>query len=468
MSYVVRISLTAAIGGFLFGYDTAVIAGAIGFLQQKFQLTTTLVGWAVSCALLGCMGGSLIAGPLGDQYGRKKALVVAAILFFVSALGSAFANSLTIFCIARIVGGLGVGMASILAPMYIAEISPADKRGKLVTLNQLGIVVGILVVYFVNALIAGLVNDLWNIEYGWRWMFGSEAMPALAFLVGLYFAPESPRWLVKNKHYDKASKTLHRIYTRTETVLAELSSIKNSLSEKKHSSWSEIVERPHSRALSIGVCLAVLSQITGINAIMYYAPEIFKQSGSSTSSALYQTVAIGLINLVFTFVAIKHVDKVGRRRLLLVGASLMAASLGLVAFCFSATELNSYFVLSFILLFIASFAMSFGPVTWVVIAEIFPNHIRAKAMSASILSLWVGVFVVSQGFPIMLESLGASSTFYFFMAMSCIAFIFVYKYVPETKEKSLEEIELFWLQNFNGTKVQTTKPQKVMNRNESL
>lgn len=444
MSYVLRVTIVAALGGFLFGYDTAVIAGAIGFLTDKFQLTAELTGWAVSCALIGCMVGSFAAGPISDRIGRKYGLLLAAFLFFVSALGSAVPINLFWFCVARIVGGVGVGMASILSPMYIAEVAPAKDRGRLVTLNQLGIVVGILIVYFVNALIANPDNEIWNIQYGWRWMFASEAFPALLFIIGILFIPESPRWLVKKEFYDRASKTLHRIYKKTDVVLEEMSRIKKSITGANDVPWRSVFSQKYSYPLTIGIVLAVLSQVTGINAIMYYAPEIFKQSGLSSSAALYQTVAIGFINLIFTFVAIKFVDSIGRRLLLLIGATLMTFSLGLVGYAFQTPGFNGMLLLLFILCFIASFAMSFGPLTWVITAEIFPNQLRGKAMSISIFSLWIGVFLVSQAFPVIVTKFGTASTFYLFSSFSFLSLIFVYKYIPETKGRSLEEVESFW------------------------
>ncbi len=441
-SFIYKITIVAAVGGLLFGYDTAVIAGAIGFLQIKFELSSAMMGWVASCALIGCMIGTTFAGSLSDKIGRKKVLKFSAFLFAISAIGTAIPESLTTFVIFRMIGGVGIGIASMLAPMYITESAPADIRGRLVSINQLGIVTGILLIYFVNAFIAGLHDEAWNVSTGWRWMFGSGIIPSIVFIVLLIFVPESPRWLAKVNQWDKAKEILEKI-NGVEKAQLELKEIREALmaeTAKAPSVFSEKLRQP----LIIGIILAIFSQITGINAIMYYAPEIFKSTGSGSDSSMMQTVLVGIINLIATLVAIKYVDKLGRKVLLLVGSAGMFVCLAIVggAFYFGMQEGN--IVLISILAYITFFGISLGPLTFVVIAEIFPNQTRGKAMSICIFALWTSVFLVSQLFPILLESIGSAFTFWIFMLMALFSFIFVWKYLPETKGKTLEEIEKSW------------------------
>lgn len=446
MSFVFKVTTVAALGGLLFGYDTAVIAGAIGFLEQKFTLSAAMKGWAASCALLGCVIGAVLAGPASDRFGRKKVMIWSAVCFALSAIGSATPESLDFFVAARILGGIGVGASSILSPLYIAEISPAAHRGRLVTLYQLGIVSGILLVYFVNSQIAGLFSETWNIESGWRWMLGSETLPAVLFFLMLFTVPESPRWLAQRGQEEESLKVLTRLNSGQDSqaqAAKELemieATIKKEQSEKV--SFARLLQKGTRWALFVGITLAVFSQITGINAIMYYAPEIFKNAGSDSSSALMQTVVVGAVNLTFTFAAIKYIDLWGRRALLLVGSIGMAISLSIVGLAFQFGWTHPLALLLPILTYIACFAMSFGPVTWVVISEIFPGVVRGRAMSVAIVALWLSVFAVSQTFPMMLESFGSAQTFWAYMLMSVAALIFIIKAVPETKGRSLEQIE---------------------------
>lgn len=441
--FVYKITLVAAVGGLLFGYDTAVIAGAIGFLQIKFDLSPSMVGWVASCALIGCIFGALFAGALSDWVGRKKVLILSAILFGISSLGIAVPSDLNWFVFFRIIGGLGIGIASMLAPMYITEIAPADKRGRLVSINQLGIVTGILLIYFVNAEIAGLYDESWNVETGWRWMFGSGIFPSVIFLVLLFFVPESPRWLAKQGRNEEALVILTKINGPEQAAL-ELIEINQGIFAESVS-FMEIFKPGIRKALIVGVILAMFSQITGINAIMYYAPEIFKSTGDGSDSALLQTILVGVVNFLFTIVAIKYVDKVGRKGLLLAGSAGMTICLALIGGAFFLDLAKGYLVLISILAYIAFFALSLGPLTFVVIAEIFPNRTRGLAMSVCVFALWVFVFIVSQCFPILLEAIGNAYTFWIFMLMSLGAFIFVWKFIPETKEKTLEEMEQLWL-----------------------
>lgn len=440
--FVYKITLVAAVGGLLFGYDTAVIAGAIGFLQEKYQLSSAMMGWIASCALIGCILGVMFAGSLSDKIGRKKVLILSAVLFAVSSIGTAMPPDLNWFVVSRIIGGLGIGIASMLAPMYITEIAPADIRGRLVSINQLGVVTGILLIYFVNAGIASLYDEAWNVAVGWRWMFGSGLLPSVIFLFLLTFVPESPRWLAKQGRTDEALLILTKL-NGTEKAKVELAEI-NLAIKTESGSFSEIFKPGLRKALVIGVVLSMFSQITGINAIMYYAPEIFKSTGDGSSSALLQTILVGVVNLLFTIVAIKYVDRLGRKGLLLAGSLGMAVCLAIIGAAFYFGLAKGYLVLISILAYIAFFAVSLGPLTFVVIAEIFPNRTRGRAMSISMFSLWLSVFIVSQSFPMLLDSIGSAFTFWIFMLMSVFTFLFVWKVVPETKGKTLEEIEKSW------------------------
>ncbi len=442
-SYVYKATVVAAVGGLLFGYDTAVVAGAIGFIEKLYDLSPTMKGWIASCALIGCVIGAMFAGTLSDKIGRKKMLVLSGLMFAVSSLGIAIPLSLTWFVAFRLIGGIGIGVASMLAPMYIAEIAPAEIRGRLVSVNQLGIVTGILLIYFVNATIAGWHNEAWNIAIGWRYMFGSGVIPSVIFLIMLIFVPESPRWLASKERWDEANVILTKINGK-QKAQQELSEIKETLNIE-HGTFSEIFKPGIRKALLIGVVLCIFSQVTGINAIMYYAPEIFKSTGDATSSALMQTVLVGIINVLFTLVAIKYVDNWGRRALLLAGTAGMAVCLTIVGAAFHFDMAKGYLVLIAILAYIAFFAVSLGPLAFVVIAEIFSNRNRGKAMSVSIFFLWISVYVVSQSFPMLLSSIGSDYTFWIYMVMAILAFFFVLKLVPETKGKSLEEIEKYWM-----------------------
>ena len=442
MKFVYMVSIVAAIGGLLFGYDTAVIAGAIGSLQTKFDLSPALTGWAASSAIWGCVVGAIFAGIISDYFGRKKVLMATAVLFAISAIGSAIPDTLTQFVIARFIGGIGVGAASMLSPMYISEIAPAKIRGRLVTLYQLAIVLGINLIYFANLKIATSGTEAWNIDTGWRLMLGSEVIPAVLFFIMLFFVPESPRWLASKGKNDEALSILEKLNGK-ETTASIYSEIQSSLNEEK-GKIGDLFKAGARTAIIVGMFLALFSQITGINAIIYYAPEIFKNAGFGTDSAMFQTVIIGITNTIFTFVAIKFIDKVGRRTLLLWGISGMILCLGGVGTMFY-LELNSGpWLLLFILGFIASFASSLGPIPWVIISEIFPTKVRGAAMSIAILMLWLGVVLITQLTPVLLEGIGGAFTFWVFMVNAIILLLFTYQFIPETKEKSLEEIEQIW------------------------
>ncbi len=442
MKFIYQCTLVAALGGLLFGYDTAVVAGAIGFIEEKYHLSPAMTGWTASCALIGCMIGAMVAGVLSDKLGRRKVLMISAWAFAISSLGILIPLDLTSFIIFRMIGGIGIGIASILSPMYISEIAPANIRGRLISIYQLGIVIGILLIYFVNAAIAGLHDHSWNVESGWRWMFGSGLLPSLFFIILLLRAPESPRWLAAQNNWTAAEDILRKVNGDAKAS-EEMDAIRQSLNQKQ-GTVGELL-RPGLRiALIIGIFLSIFSQLTGINVIMYYAPEIFKATGDGSSSALTQTVWVGAINTLMTLVAIKYVDHLGRKKLLLIGSAGMAICLAMVGLAFYHQAMTGYWVLAGILLYISFFAISLGPLTFVVVAEIFPNHIRGRAMGVAIFFLWLSVYIVSQTFPMLLKTIGSAYTFWIYMVMSVLAFLFIWRMVPETKGKSLEEIQDMW------------------------
>ncbi|HMK39477.1 MAG TPA: sugar porter family MFS transporter [Bacteroidota bacterium] len=445
--YVAMLSAVAALGGLLFGYDTAVIAGAIGFLRSHFSLDAASTGWAASSALLGCLIGAGIAGLTADRLGRKKALLLAAVLYTVSGVWSAIPSTIAEFSCARILGGIGIGTASVVCPLYIAEIAPAGRRGRLVTFNQLAIVIGILVVYFVNYFIAGLGDAAWNERTGWRWMFGSAAAPAAVFFFLTLLIPESPRWLLQRGRREEAQRTLERVGGGPGAE-GELRAISDALADEPVSS-AGLLKGGLRKALVIAAGLAILQQVTGINVFMYYTPEIFKQLGSGTDTALLETISVGGMNLLFTLVALRVVDRFGRKPLMIIGASGMAlahAGLGLAAY----NNLLGAWVLILVLGFIAFFAMSLGPVVWLIIAEVFPTRVRGRGMAIATLLLWGTNYIVSQTFPMLNEHPWLVATFRhafpFMLYGSLCAFtvLFVSIVVPETRGKSLEEIEKLW------------------------
>jgi len=458
--YLTLIVLVATLGGLLFGYDTAVIAGAIGFLQTHFELSGAGKGWAASSALVGCMFGVALAGPLSDRFGRRSVLMLSAVLFLVSAIGTAVPRTLEAFTIFRFVGGLGVGAASMTSPMYIAEISPARIRGRMVSVNQFAIVTGMLVVYFVNYFItvygqgvdrqAGMEATAagWNVHYGWRWMFASESVPAALLLLLLFFVPESPRWLTKQGRTDRARAILARVDSPAHAE-REIDEIRTALVAEPVS-LGQLLGAEVRAVLGIGVVLAILQQVTGINVFLYYAPEIFKAvAGSGVDAAMLQTVVVGAVNLGFTVLAIWLVDRLGRKPLMIIGAAGMGVSLAAIGIAAWLDQLAAW-VLGFILGYTACFALSVGPVTWVILSEIFPTRIRGRAMAVAAFWLWAANLVVSQTFPMMDENQWLVDRFnhgfpFFVYAAFCVVLVaFVAAAVPETKGKSLEEIEQWW------------------------
>ena len=445
--YVTLVSVVAALGGLLFGYDTGVINGAIGPLKEHFSFTPIEEGWAAGSALLGCALGAALAGVLSDRTGRKRVLIVSAVLFFISAVGTALPRDVATFVVFRILGGIGVGAASISSPMYIAEISPARIRGRMVSVNQFAIVTGFLVVYFVNYFIALQGDEVWNREVGWRWMFGSEAVPAFLLFVLLFFVPESPRYLVKAGREKEALRVLTAV-DGEEAARRELAEISEAIAHES-GSLAQLF-RPGMRiVLAIGVVLAVLQQVTGINVFLYFGTEIFKKMGSETDAALLQTVVVGAVNLTFTVIAIWTVDRLGRRPLMIVGA----AGMGLCLFAMGAAayvQKTDVWLLAFILGYIGCFALSVGPVTWVILSEIFPTRIRGRAMAIATVCLWVANYVVTQTFTMMegssflVEHFHHAFPFRLYGLLCVVLVFFVLLFVPETKGRSLEEIERMW------------------------
>jgi len=530
LSYVWLLTVVAALGGLLFGFDTAIISGAIGFLTSCFDLDPAFEkGWAAASVLLGCAAGAGIAGFLSDRLGRKRMLMLAGLLFFASALGTALPQSVWVFVVFRIMAGVAIGAASISSPMYIAEVSPARMRGKMVSVNQFAIVSGIVIAYFVNYFIAAygsafdrglatehigapgmpltakaaeafilrvgheidrqavddfLFNRLrafagsrdeanreaildflaghditvekllwrwgyrpWNVDNGWRWMFGFAVLPAVLLLGLLLLVPESPRWLTKQGRPDQAEAILTRI-GGPDVAEVELAAIRQAIAEES-GSLVQLFQPGMRTALVIGIVLAVLQQVTGINVFLYFAPEIFKKMGSGVDAALLQQVVVGAVNVAFTVVAIRTVDLWGRKPLMLAGSAGMGLTLlGMAAAAY--WKQTDVWVLPFILGYIACFALSVGPVTWVILSEIFPTRIRGRAMAIATVCLWLADFVVTQTFPMMDENewlIGAYNRAFPFLlyAEFCgLSVLFVSRCVPETKGKSLEEIERSW------------------------
>ncbi len=442
MRYVTLVSIAAALGGLLFGFDTAVVSGAVGFMQDRFGLSDLQVGWAVSSLIIGCIVGAALSGTLSDRLGRKKVLIAAALLFVVGSIGSAIPDTFAGYVIARMIGGVGIGITSTLSPLYNAEIAPAKYRGRLVALNQFAIVSGIFLTYFVNSGIAGYGDDAWDISTAWRWMFGVGAIPGIVYMLLLLLVPESPRWLIKQGRAEEALPILLRIHGE-EAAKKEVLEIKESFREER-TPFRELFKPGLRFALFVGVGIAVLQQITGINAILYYAPEILKETGAGTNAALVQTILVGFINFVFTILSIWLIDKAGRKALLLIGTSAMTISLALIGLAFRTGHSSGPLVLILILVYVAAFAISLGPVVWVLLSEIFPNRVRGRATAVASMALWAADYLVSQSFPPLLKSAGPAATYWIFGALSLLTVLFTVRFVPETKGKSLEEIEKLW------------------------
>jgi SP family sugar porter-like MFS transporter len=451
MRYIWLVTLVSAMGGLLFGYDWVVIGGAKPFYEKFFGLTTpSQIGWAMSSALVGCLIGALISGALSDRFGRKKLLILAASLFTITGILTALAPDFTFFVVNRLLGGVAIGLASNLSPMYIAEISPAAVRGKFVSVNQLTIVIGILAAQLTNWLIARPVPagataaDIlasWNGQTGWRWMFGAEAVPAFLFFLLMFLVPESPRWLVKNGRGEAAEGVLRRVGGPGFAAEA-LADIRATLDagEIGRVRFRDLLEPGLVRVLVIGVVLAVYQQWCGINVIFYYAQEIFTAAGYGVSGVLFNIVVTGAVNLVFTLVAIRLVDRRGRRPLMLAGAAGLAVVFGLIGAGY-AIHSRGLHILVLVVTAMALYALSLAPVTWVLLSEIFPNRIRGAAMSVSTFALWSACFVLTYTFPLLNKGLGPAGTFWIYAAISVFGFLFIKSRVRETKGKTLEQIE---------------------------
>jgi sugar porter (SP) family MFS transporter len=432
--YIIGISFISALGGYLFGFDFAVISGALPFLRTQFALDPVWEGFLTGSLALGCIVGCLIAGKLADRYGRKPGLMVAALIFAVSSIGIAFSQTLTYFIVLRFAAGIGVGMASMLCPMYIAEVSPAEVRGRNVAINQLTVVIGILVTNLVNYFLADHGHD------AWRWMFGLGAVPSAVFLIGVTWLPESPRWLMKSGQVAKAQQVLNKIGS-IDFVDSTMKAIEKSLAgSTAKQSYKMVFDKAVRPAVVVGITLAVFQQFCGINVVFNYTSTIFESVGANLNRQLFETVSIGIVNLVFTLLAMWQVDKLGRRPLMLAG------SLGLsVLYIVLAVALQNHFpaglVSILVLLAISTYAMSLAPVTWVLISEIFPNKIRGVASSVAIVSLWGAYFILVFTFPILAKKLGTYGPFYLYAGICFLGFLFVKARVKETKGQTLEELE---------------------------
>lgn len=459
LKYVSFLAIVAALGGFLFGYDTAVISGTVTQVSQQFQLTSMQSGWYVGCALLGSIIGVLFAGKLSDNMGRKKTMILSAILFTISAFGCAVSSNFNQLVIYRIVGGVGIGVVSIVSPLYISEISPSTHRGRMVILYQLAITIGFLGAYLMNYYLQGVSNDfhssfgLWTKVLGtevWRGMLGAEVIPALLFFVVIFFIPESPRWLIVRGKDELATKTFSKIYNSPPVVHQQISETKKVLQSEEKSDWRLLFSPGIFRAVLIGSAIAILGQFMGVNAVLYYGPSIFESSGLSSGDSLFYQSLIGLVNMGTTVLALLIIDKVGRKKLVYVGVSGMILSLLLIGFFFlkgDALGLSSLFLLTFFLLYIFFTAGSISAVIFVFLSEMYPTKIRGLAMSIAGFSLWIGTFLISQLTPWFLEVIKPAGTFFLF-ALMCIPYmVIVKKLMPETAGKSLEEIESFWKKN---------------------
>jgi sugar porter (SP) family MFS transporter len=451
LRYVWTVSLVAAMGGLLFGYDWVVIGGAKPFFEPFFQLTSEQSrGWANSCALLGCLAGALFTGGISDKLGRKRLLTIAAFLFVLSSILTGCSGSFSMFVLWRICGGVAIGMASALSPMYIAEVAPAHARGRLVAMNQFTIVIGVLAAQVVNWQIAEPTPDgataefiraSWNGQAGWRWMFIAVAVPALLFLAGSLAIPESPRWLVKNGRADAARRVLARI-GGSQYAENEIRGIQHTLAaeEIQQVHFGALLKPGLLKILVTGVVLAVLQQWSGINVIFNYAEEIFRLAGYGVSSILFNIVITGVVNLLFTIIAIQTVDRFGRRALMLVGCAGIGIFPILIG-CSYFFHWSGLLVVTFVLATIACYAFSLAPVTWVLLSEIFPNRIRGAAVSVAVSALWIACFLLTYTFPLLNGILGASGTFWLYAAICMAGVAFILLRVPETKGKSLEAIE---------------------------
>ena len=465
MLYVIFLAAVAALGGFLFGYDTAVISGTIGSVSAQFGLNDVNTGWYVGCALVGSIIGVAMAGKLSDYFGRKGVLIFSAILFTGSGIGCMLSGSISDLVLYRIMGGIGIGVASVISPLYISEISVARYRGTLVSLYQLAITVGFMGAYLVNYWISeyavhmkalGIVGGFWGkyvVTETWRGMLGAESLPAIMFFIILFFIPESPRWLVLKSKETSALKTLKRIYG-SEAANEQVSDLKNLVQSEEKSDWKILFQPGFRVALFIGVSLAILGQFMGVNAVLYYGPTIFEQTGLSAGDSLFYQVIVGLVNFGSTVLAMAVIDKIGRKKLVYYGVSGMIVSLILIGFYFTVNKVSNVVppitLLILILVYIFSCAISICVVIWVLLSEMYPAKVRGLAMSAAGFSLWIGTFLIGQLTPWLITTLSPAGVFWLFGVM-CLPYLYItWKLVPETTGKSLEDIERMWLTKEKG------------------
>ena len=459
IGYVAFISVVSALGGLLFGYDTAVISGTVSQVTAQFQLTTLMSGWFVGCALIGSIIGVAFGGALSDRFGRKKTMVLSAILFTVSGFGCALSNSFYQLVVWRMIGGAGIGIVSIVCPLYISEISPALHRGRLVSLYQLAVTIGFLAAYLMNYFLLNIsvgyvssspiLQNVFGTEI-WRGMLGFESLPALLFLVVIFFIPESPRWLIVRNRENEAVNVFSKIYNEKQDVAFQVSETKGMLLNQEKSDWKMLFQPGIRKAVIIGCAIAILGQFMGVNAVLYYGPSIFEQSGLSSGDSLFYQSLIGVINMLTTVLALLIIDKVGRKKLVYFGVTGMILSLILIGIYFINAEalgLTSIFLLVCFLAYIFFCAISISAVIFVFLSEMYPTKIRGLAMSVAGFSLWIGTYLIGQLTPWMLETLAPAGTFFMF-ALMCIPYmLIVWKLMPETAGKSLEEIERFWLKS---------------------
>ena len=455
--YLIFLSVVAAVGGFLFGYDTAVISGTIAQVTQLFQLDALQQGWYVGCALVGSIIGVLFAGILSDKLGRKLTMVISAILFSASALGCALCTDFTQLVVYRIIGGVGIGVVSIVSPLYISEVSVAQYRGRLVSLYQLAVTVGFLGAYLVNYQLLAwsesgallgvpLLNKIFITEV-WRGMLGMETLPAILFFIIIFFIPESPRWLIVRGQERKAINILERIYNSITEATNQLKETQSVLTAETSSEWSLLMKPGILKAVIIGVCIAILGQFMGVNAVLYYGPSIFENAGLSGGDSLFYQVLVGLVNTLTTVLALVIIDKVGRKKLVYYGVSGMVVSLILIGLYFlfgDSLGVSSLFLLIFFLFYVFCCAVSICAVVFVLLSEMYPTKVRGLAMSIAGFALWIGTYLIGQLTPWMLQNLTPAGTFFLFAVMCVPYMLIVWKLVPETTGKSLEEIERYW------------------------
>lgn len=455
--YLIFLSVVAAMGGFLFGYDTAVISGTIAQVSQLFELDALQQGWYVGCALVGSIVGVLFAGILSDKFGRKLTMIISASLFSVSALGCAVCADFTQLVLYRIIGGVGVGVVSIVSPLYISEVAVAQYRGRLVSLYQLAVTIGFLGAYLVNYQLliwsesgvlsgAPLLDKIFISEV-WRGMLGMETIPALMFFIIIFFIPESPRWLIVRGQENRAMNILERIYGSATEAAGQLDETKSVLTEESSSEWSMLLKPGIMKAVVIGVSIAMLGQFMGVNAVLYYGPSIFENAGLSGGDSLFYQILVGLVNTLTTVLALVIIDKVGRKKLVYYGVSGMIVSLIFIGLYFlfgEALGISSLFLLAFFLFYVFCCAVSICAVVFVLLSEMYPTKVRGLAMSIAGFALWVGTYLIGQLTPWMLQNLTPAGTFFLF-ALMCVPYMLImWKLVPETTGKSLEEIEKYW------------------------